>query len=109
MLIARSDSIAATTQSGNVLAGETFEFLPARGRIRIRATASAASLRMTVSIGGIKVANQALIPSTNRWPVLWDDYCLTTSGNAGERIEIAYLNTTAGALTAITVVEIEPF
>lgn len=109
MLISRADSVAANTRSANVLAGEQFEFIPpGRAIVRVRATGSAAGLRADLQIGAVTVIANGVIPPTNRFPVIPDDNLAEFWAVGGERLFLTYLNTTAGALTANTVIEILP-
>lgn len=110
MVISRTgDSIAANSRSANLLAGEQFEFLPSRCLIRIRMSASAVGLRADFQVGGISIVVNGAVPGTNRFPVIPDDHLLEVGGNRGERLFLTVLNTTAGALTVNTVVDILPY
>lgn len=106
-LIARSDSIAANTLSSNVLAGEEFEFVPMRSVLQLSSTGSAAGLKIFFEVGGVAVASDALIPPTNRFPIVPDDTLIQVGCRAGERLILRYLNTTGGALTAQTKINID--
>lgn len=92
-----------------MLSGEQFEFLPARSVVNLYSTGSATGLNVDFNVGGETVAVNAALNSQNRTPVKPDDLILTTSGNKGERLFLTYSNTTAGALTARTMVEVIPF
>lgn len=106
MLISITGSVAANDVSGNVLSGQQFEFLPRNAQVYLRGTGSAAGLRAQFNIGGSVIATEAAVPGTNRFPVVPDDNLLVSGGVAGERLFLEYRNTTAGALTHQTVLEI---
>lgn len=105
-VISISTSVAANVRSGNVLAGSVFEFMPRNGVVNILATGSAAGLEMDANIGGEQIASAAVIPATNRFPIKPDDGVVVSGAFGGQRLFVDYLNTTAGALTAQTLVEI---
>ena len=106
MLISNTLSVAANSGSANVIAGNEFEFLRKNSRIAVRATASAANLFMRFSLNNVDVANDALIPPSDRFPIVPDDHLVTVVGAAGTRLILTFRNNTAGALTAIWAIEI---
>lgn len=109
MVISRTDSIAANSRSANILAGEAFEFLPARSRIRVRSTSAAVGVRMDFSVGGEVLAANALVPPTNRYPLDPEDLVLQVAGVQGERLFLTYLNTTGAAIVTQTSIDVLPF
>jgi len=108
MLISRSDSIAANSRSANLLAGETYEFLPASCLVSLRCAASAAGLKLDFGVGGEMQIVNGNPPPTNRYPIAPDDTLVSFAGARGERLTLYVTNTTAGALTLQTAVEIVP-
>lgn len=108
MLISDSISVAANTRTANVLAGQQFEFLPARSSVQLRAASSATGIRADLNIGGEQLAVDTLVPPTNRFPIAPDDTMVTAAGLRGERLFLTFRNTTAGALTVQYAVEIMP-
>lgn len=94
-------SLAADSNSGNVLAGLQFEFQPqGTARIIVRASGSAVGLVLTFLWGGINLAQRVTIPPTNRFPIVPDDVLLDFGvAGAGQRLFCDFDNTTAGALT----------
>lgn len=106
--ISGSAVVAANTRSGNLLAGEQFEFVPAPAIVTISLSGSAAGLEADATIGGTSVLNAADFPATNRFPIRPDDTMTRIGALAGERIFLSANNTTAGALTANFLVDIDP-
>jgi hypothetical protein len=106
VIISRSDSIAANTRSANVLAGEQFEFMPKDGLVRLRCSASADTIKADLQIGSQTILSNALVPATNRFPIVPDDNLGEFSAARGERLFLTYNNTTGGALTVKTCIEI---
>jgi len=108
MIISDSISVAANSRSTNVLAGQQFEFLPARASVQLRAASAATGIRADMNLGGEQLAVDTLVPPTNRFPIAPDDTMLTTTGVKGERLFLTFRNTTAGAIVVQYVVEIMP-
>lgn len=108
MLIARSDSIAANSRSANLVAGETFEFLPANALVSYRAAAAAAGLKIDFGIGGEMQIVNGTPPPTNRFPIAPDDTMTSFAGARGERLTLYATNTTGAAIVLQTVIEIIP-
>jgi len=108
MLISDTISVAANSRTANVLAGQQFEFLPARASVQVRAASSVTGIRMDMNIGGEQLAVDTLVPPTNRFPIAPDDTMITTTGMRGERLFMTFRNTTAGAIVVQYAVEIMP-
>lgn len=108
MLISRTDVIALNSRSSNLLAGETYEFIPAAAIVSVRLAASATGLRFDLGIGGELQVVNGIPPATNRFPLAPDDTITSFSAAQGERLSLFATNTTAGNLTLNTVVEIIP-
>jgi len=108
MIISDSISVAANSRSTNVLAGQQFEFLPARASVQLRAASAATGIRADMNLGGEQLAVDTLVPPTNRFPIAPDDTMLTTTGVKGERLFLTFRNTTVAAIVVQYVVEIMP-
>ncbi len=104
--IAGNSSIAANTRSANLLAGQSFEFLPRPAVVSVYLTGSAAGLEVDLLIGGRSVAQAATVPGTNRSPLRLEDGIVQAAGVAGDRLFLQALNTTGGALTENHIVDI---
>lgn len=100
------DSVGANALSDNVLAGELYEYLPTTGPLSLFVTGSATGLRVSFSVGGAIQAEDAVVNTQNRIPVVPDDLLLRAGGRRGERLILRFRNTTAGALTARALVQI---
>lgn len=105
--ISRQDSIAANTRSGNVLAGEQFEFLPSAAIVAVYASAAAVGVEADFNVGGEAVVAGGVIPSTNRFPVRPDDALVQHGGLPGERLFLSYLNTTGAAIVVSTLIDVQ--
>jgi hypothetical protein len=102
ILVPPATALAANSNSGNVLAGLEFEFIPPPGgqRIIVGVTGSAAGLMCTFLLGGVALASRVTIPPTNRFPVIPDDVILDfQAGAPGQRLFLDFDNTTGGSLT----------
>ena len=101
-------SVAANTTVENVLAGKLGEFVQQDSRIRIAITASAAGMLASVIIGNQVIMDGQEISDVNRFPQDPEDFLINTAALRNDRLIIKLNNTTAGAITARTVVKIEP-
>jgi len=108
MLISRTDSIAANSRSANLLAGESFEFMPANALVTWRAAAAAAGLKLDFGVGGEMQAINITPPATNRFPFPPDDTITSFAAARGERLSLFATNSTGGAIVLNTVIEIVP-
>lgn len=106
--MALSTAVAANSRTQNVLSGQQFEFLPAKALVSLRAATTATGINADFNIGGESIVVDALVSRANRYPIVPDDVLATSSGMAGERLFLTYRNTTAGALTVETVIEVTP-
>lgn len=108
MFIQRQDSIAANSVNDNVIAGNQFEFAPARSIVEFGIVASATGLEVDVLIGARSVITRMLPSLANRFAIYPDDFPLKSGAMAGERIIVRVRNTTGGALTAFTTIKFTP-
>jgi hypothetical protein len=111
MVISNTYTAIANALSANVLAGETFEFVPGRrAMIRLRISAAATGVRANLQIGGESVLQDALCSNSNRFPVAPDDVLVDGVGAAGgERLFLTFRNSTGGNIVVNFVVDIQPF
>lgn len=103
-----SQSVAANSTVANVLAGKPFEFLAVPSLVKCYMTGSATGLNATLLIGGVSVLQDQLISAANRFPIIPDDLLVESPAPAGSRLLLSVRNTTAGALTVISRVEVIP-
>lgn len=101
-------SVAANATVANVLAGKVHEFLSGPSVIRFYATGSAVGLNSTFLVGNESIVQDQEVNAQNRLPIVPDDFVGESGGVQGDRIVISFRNTTAGAITAFTRVEVEP-
>jgi len=109
IMVPAATALAANSNSGNVLAGLEFEFIPPPGgqRIIVAVTGSATGLMASFLLGGIALASRVTIPLTNRFPIIPDDVILDfQAGPAGERLFLDFDNGTGGSLTWFAAVHI---
>lgn len=107
-IMSDSQSVAANTTVANVLAGKPFEFVPSASLVRAYMTSSATGINATLLIGGVSVVQDQLISAANRFPVVPDDLFVESPAPAGSRLVLSVRNTTGGALTVISKVDVIP-
>ncbi len=109
--ISRADSIAANVTSGNLLAGELFEFVPVPSIVHLLLTQAVIGTLVFFSVGG-EVEIQSGVPPIRAaaapFPVSPDDRLVTVGARAGERLFLTVQNTTGGAIIVQTLVQIVP-
>jgi len=101
-------SVAANGTVPNAVTGKIHEFLQAPSRVRVYATASAVGLNVTVLVGSRSFMQDQEVSAQNRLPIVPDDWVVDGGGVAGQRVVIQYRNTTGGAITAFSRVEVLP-
>ena len=99
-------SVAANTRTANILAGLPFEFVVQDSIVRVYAAAAAVGLNADVLVGGESVVSDSEISAANRFPIRPDDLLVEIGGNAGDRIFIAWRNTTGAAIVAQLLVDV---
>lgn len=104
-----SQSIAANTTIPNVLSGKAFEFVASRSLVRVYVVSSAAGINATFLVGGVSQIQDQLCSGANRFPIIPDDLVVECVALPGSRLVLSLRNTTAGALTAISRVEVIAF
>ena len=104
--IAGNVSVAANTQSANLLAGESFEFLPRPALVNVYMSGAAAGFDADFLVGGSAAVLGAAVPGTNRSPLRLEDGIVQAGGGGGDRLFLQALNTTAGALVINWIVDI---
>lgn len=101
-------SVAANTTIANVLTGKSQEFVPEPSIVRLFMTGSAVGLFVTFLCGTEVVVEDQEVSSANRFPLVPDDYVAECGAIRGDRIVIKVRNSTAGAITSIARVEVNP-
>ena len=100
-------SVAANATVDNVLTGKIFEFAPTNAVASLLASASAVGMRISFIIGNEVQLDDQEISSANRFPLNPDDYMARGGALKGDRLVLRLRNTTAGAITAFTRLEVE--
>lgn len=103
-----SQSVAANSVSANVLAGKAFEFIMAPSLVRIYAASSATGILARVLVGPVTVCDDQLVSAANRFPIRPDDLLVETPAPAGSRLVVVFRNSTGGALTIQSLVDVIP-
>lgn len=101
-------SVAANATVTNVLTGKVHEFLSTNSVARFYATGSAVGLNISILVGNESIVQDQEISAANRFPIIPDDFVAESGGIVGDRLIVSYRNTTAGAITAFSRVEVEP-
>ncbi len=109
-VISNEVSVAANGQSGNVLAGNVFEFAPPQGAVvNFLATQAVIGLLVDILVGGEAEALGA-VPAIRGvaapFPVKPDDSIVIAGARGGDRLFMEFRNTTAGIIIAQFLVEI---
>lgn len=105
-MIMKTNSIAANAAYANQLVGSQFEFARQRGVVSFGLAESATGLFATINSGADVVAEEFEPPILTRYPIIPDEMYFTDVVEAGDRLNVGVRNSTAGALTARTVVQI---
>lgn len=108
-VISGAVTVAANARSGNILAGEVFEFMPSVGLVNFLLTQAVIGLQADILVGGSAEALAAVLPiraAANPFPVKPDDSVVIAGANAGDRLFVDLLNTTGGAIIAQFLIEI---
>lgn len=101
-------SVAANTTIPNALSGKSAEFVQEPSVVRLYATASAVGMNMTLIIGEEVVLDDQEVNAQNRMPLTPDDFVCEGGAFPGDRITLRLRNTTGGAVTAFSKVEVVP-
>ena len=100
--------VAANTTVSNVLSGKLHEFLTEPSAVRLYLTGSAVGLFTSLLVGGEAVVQDQEVSGANRFPLIPDDFVAEGAGFQGDRIVVSVRNSTGAAITAVTVVDVEP-
>ncbi len=101
-------SVAANATVANVFTGQLHEFLQGRAVINLYGTASAVGLNASLLIGDELFLDDQELNAQNRMPIIPDDFLVAAAGVRGDRVVLKLRNTTAGAITGFSRVEIMP-
>ena len=102
-------SVTANTRSGNILAGEVFEFMPRTGFVNFLLTQAVIGLEADILVGGSAEALAAKLPiraAANPFPVKPEDSMVIVGAVAGDRLFVDLRNSTGGDIVAQFLIEI---
>ena len=108
MVMTDVQSVAANTTTANILAGKSMEFVPEASIINIGIAASAVGLHATVVIGTEVVVDDQEVSSINRMPQIPEDTLAEGGAFPGDRITVRLRNSTGGAITGFTKINVTP-
>lgn len=101
-------SVGANATVANAVSGKVHEFLERPSKVRLYGAASAVGLNFTLLVGSQSFCQDQEVSAQNRLPITPDDWLVDAGGKKGDRIVLSYRNTTAGAITAFSRVEVIP-
>ncbi len=110
-MLQRTDSIAANGFNVNVWAGTQFEFSPYDALLEMAVMGSATGLQFTFATGADTMSiDQAVnvVRAANEYGKYPDDFIVKDIVGGGERIVEAIRNTTAGALSHFSSINLVP-
>jgi hypothetical protein len=102
------ESVAANATVQNVLSGKLYEFAVRPSAIRLYATGSAIGLNVSLLIGNRAIVDDQEVNAQNRMPIVPDDFVAEAGARPGERLVVRLRNTTGGAITAFTRLDVVP-
>jgi len=101
-------AIPANSRTTNILAGLPFEFVVTPSIIRIYLTGSAIGLKVDILIGGESVVSDSEVNAQNRMPLRPDDLLIEFGGSPGDRIFVAWRNSTGAVINGFLLVDVIP-
>jgi|SRR5215475_9274816 len=107
--IVLSTSIPAG-QSVNVVQGTQYEFLPFHAHLEFAIVTTVTGMLATIYSGTDLLMQEGPIDlkTAGQLPIYPDNFHVNDDAAQGDRVNVTVRNTTAGALTAITVIRINP-
>lgn len=107
-VIQRNTSIAANATNDNIVSGSAFEFARQNQVVSIGMCQSATGLFAFISSGADVIAEEFEPVIQTRFPLIPDEMYYNDVMAVGDRLVIRARNSTAGALTLKTVVQVSP-
>lgn len=107
-VIQRLTSIGATSVNDNVVSGSAFEFARSRQLVSIGTVQSATGLYVSIQAGADIVAEEFEPQIKTTFPIIPDEMYYTDVMEQGDRLVIRARNSTGGALSLRTIVQVSP-
>lgn len=104
----KETAVAANATVDNIFSGSAFEFARQNSLLNMGITGSATGLVATIQVGSRVVLEESPLAILATYPLLQDSFYYSEGVLAGERIICRVRNTTAGALTARVVAQLQP-
>jgi len=104
----KETSVAANATNENIFSGSAFEFARQNSLLNMAIVGSATGLVATIQVGSRVVLEESPLTILGTMPKLQDDFYYSEGVLANERIICRVRNTTAGALTARTIAQLQP-
>lgn len=101
-------SVAANATTGNIFAGNVFEFLSLPSIVRVYIVAAAVGMNVDVLVGNESYASDQEVSGANRFPIRNEDLLVELGGLPGERIVVRLRNTTGVAIVVQSLIEVLP-
>ena len=93
-----ANSFALINGQNNLIAGQSYEFLPSPAHIIVALNAAAAGLKFTLLVAnGVTILDDQDMSTANRWPILPDDVDIEDDVPPG-RMLLRVRNTTGAAV-----------
>lgn len=100
--------VGANATTGNIFAGNIFEFVAQPSIVSFFIVAAAPGLNVDVLVGNESIANDQEVSDANRWPRLNEDLLARTGALQGERIVVRLRNTTIAGINVRSLAEVLP-
>lgn len=107
-VIVKEETVAANGTIDNLVSGSSFEFLRQNSIVSMGINGSATGLVAAIQSGSDIVLEEAPILVKDSMPTIPDDMYYNDAGVAGDRLVLRIRNTTAGALTVRSIVQVTP-
>lgn len=101
-------TVAANATTGNVFAGNVFEFVGLPSLVRFYIVADAGGLNVDVLVGNESYASDQEVSGAARFPIRNEDLLVELGALPGERIVVRLRNTTIAAILVRSLVEVLP-
>ena len=104
----KEQSIGANATVDNIFSGSAFEFARQNSLLNMAIVGSATGLVATIQVGSRVVLEESPLSILTTMPKLQDDFYYSEGVLQSERLICRVRNTTAGALTARVVAQLQP-